>query len=779
MNAILNFLNFAVKNELNFLLFSLQKKLSFLLITSSIFLSSPLFGQQYIQGVILDIGNNPISGAQINLLNNPNKRVLSDSMGLFKIDSVSLPVQISVSHSQFLADTLKIYTNDKVTIRLYPLLQFDGVTKSMKKEPNAYIGLQTQKTEVITSAELKKAACCDLAGCFETQGTVQATTTNVITNSKELRILGLSGVYNQVLFDGIPMFQGLTYTYGISSIQGPLVDNIFVVKGTSSVLQGFESMVGQINVMPQSSSKSVPLLVNAYLNSFGENHYTVNARFGKKKWNNLVSAHVVQPAQRWDRDQDQFMDLPLLTRYSLYNKTSFGNENAKGFYAHLSGRLLWEQRVGGQMNFLINRDLGSETVYGQKVQYQQGDVQLKTGYRFNSKQRIAFTGNTFQQNQNSWFGTVSYLAKQKTDYSTLQYELDWNGSHELKTGLSYRQHQLNETILFSDTNLRRTYNGNYLRLEKIPGVYLENTFKWRGDLLSLITGIRADHHNEFGWKITPRTMVKYDLSENATIRASVGTGWRTVNLFTENIGLLVSSRNIVFVEPLKPEQSINWGINFLQNLKKKNVSGFITFDFYQTRFQNQFFPDYDSESQKALIYNFTGTSISNGFQTDLTLKFYKEYEFKMAYNFLDVYRIKNQEKELLPFNSRHRLLFGFSYIPKSNKWRIDLNSHWYGEQRLPNTSFNPVEFQQPNFSKPYSITNIQVTKKWKKFEIYSGCENILNFRQIRPIVSWQNPFSPYFDTSFNWGPTRGREFYIGIRYTPFSKSIQTQKHNPN
>lgn len=779
MNAILNFLNFAVKNELNFLLFSLQKKLSFLLISSSIFLSSPLFGQEYIQGVILDVGNNPISGAQINLLNNPNKRVLSDSMGLFKIDSISLPVQISVSHSQFLADTLKIYTNDKVTIRLYPLLQFNGVTKSMKKESNAYIGLQTQKTEVITSAELKKAACCDLAGCFETQGTVQPTTTNVITNSKELRILGLSGVYNQVLFDGIPMFQGLTYTYGISSIQGPLVDNIFVVKGTSSVLQGFESMVGQINVMPQSSSKSVPLLVNAYLNSFGENHYTVNARFGKKKWNNLVSAHVVQPAQRWDRDQDQFMDLPLLTRYSLYNKTSFGNENAKGFYAHLSGRLLWEQRVGGQMNFSINRDLGSETVYGQKVQYQQGDVQLKTGYRFNSKQRIAFTGNTFQQNQNSWFGTVSYLAKQKTDYSTLQYELDWNGSHELKTGLSYRQHQLNETILFSDTNLRRTYNGNYLRLEKIPGVYLENTFKWRGDLLSLITGIRADHHNEFGWKITPRTMVKYDLSENATIRASVGTGWRTVNLFTENIGLLVSSRNIVFVEPLKPEQSINWGINFLQNLKKKNVSGFITFDFYQTRFQNQFFPDYDSESQKALIYNFTGTSISNGFQTDLTLKFYKEYEFKMAYNFLDVYRIKNQQKELLPFNSRHRLLFGFSYIPKSNKWRIDLNSHWYGEQRLPNTSFNPIEFQQPNFSKPYSITNIQVTKKWKKIEIYSGCENILNFRQIRPIVSWQNPFSPYFDTSFNWGPTRGREFYIGIRYTPFSKSIQTQKHNPN
>lgn len=777
MNALLKNLNFAVKNK--FFYFSLQKTLCVILFISLNCVVFPLYSQQFINGIVTDQSNQPIKGALISTLNNPTKQTLSDSVGLFTIDSINLPIKISVSHSQFVADTLKIYTNDKVTIRLYPLFQLAGVTKSMKKETNAYIGLQTMKTEVITSAELKKAACCDLAGCFETQGTVQATTTNVITNSKELRILGLSGVYNQVLFDGIPMFQGLTYTYGISSIQGPLVDNIFVVKGTSSVLQGFESMVGQINVIPQSSSKSVPLLANFYINSFGENHYTVNARFGKKKWNNIVSAHVVQPAQRWDRDQDKFMDLPLLTRYSLYDKVSFGNENAKGFYAHLSGRLLWEQRVGGQMNFITNRDLGSETVYGQKVQYQQGDAQLKTGYRFNSKKRITLASSTYQQNQNSWFGTVAYNAIQKTSYNNLQYEIDWNGSHELKTGVSYRQHQLNETIQFSDTNLKRTYNGNYLRLEKIPGLYLENTFKWKGDLLSLITGVRADHHNEFGWKITPRAMVKYDLSENSTIRASLGTGWRTVNLFTENIGLLVSSRNIVFLEPLKPEQSINWGINFLQKLKKKNVSGLLTFDFYQTRFQNQFFPDYDSESQKALIYNFTGTSISNGFQTDLTLKFYKEYEIKMAYNFLDVYRIKNQQKELLPFNSKHRLLLGLSYTPQSNKWRVDINSHWFGEQRLPNTDFNPIEFQQPNFSKPYTITNVQVTKKWKKFELYGGCENILNFRQIRPIVSWQNPFSPYFDTSFNWGPTRGREFYIGIRYTPFSKTIQTQKHNSN
>jgi outer membrane receptor for ferrienterochelin and colicins len=769
MNAILKRFNVALENRCK-ILFSNMQKTFVLLVLSCSFLSN-VFAQKHIKGWLIDNSNQPITQAKITTIDEKST-TYSDSLGFFDLEVANLPISIVISHTQFAADTMKVYLADLGKIKLDPLYSFGGVTKSMKKEPsNSYIGLQTMKTEVITSEELKKAACCDLAGCFETQGTVQATTTNVITNSKELRILGLSGVYNQVLFDGIPMFQGLTYTYGISSIPGVLVDNIFVVKGTSSVLQGFESMVGQINVMPQSNVKNVPLLVNMYVNSFGENHYTVNSRFGKKKWNNIISAHMVQPAQRWDRDDDKFMDLPLLTRYAIYNKTSYGNENAKGFYGYLSGRFLWEQRVGGQMNYQINSDLGSQSVYGQKVQYHQGDVQLKTGYRLNAKQKIAFVGSVFGQNQNSWFGTVKYFANQKNIYSNLQYELDWKEQHELKAGVSYRQLQLNEDIGFSDTLLNRTYDGNYLRQEQIPGVFAENTFKWKGGIWSLITGVRADYHNQFGWQITPRSMLKYDISEQSTIRASVGTGWRTVNLFSENIGLLVSSRNILFVEPLEPEKAMNWGVNYLRKIKGKNLSGLITFDFYQTRFQNQFFPDYDSEPQKALIYNFKGQSISNGFQTDLTLKFHKAYEFKMAYNFLDVYRMVNQNKELLPFNAKHRLLFGVSYNPQSNKWRADFISHWFGKQRLPNTDFNPIEFQQAKTSQPYFLMNLQITKKWKSLELYGGCENLLNFRQNRPIVSWQNPFSPYFDTSFNWGPTRGREFYIGLRYTPFSRTV--------
>ena len=259
-------------------------------------------------------------------------------------------------------------------------------------------------------------------------------------------------------------------------------------------------------------------------------------------------------------------------------------------------------------------------------------------------------------------------------------------------------------------------------------------------------------------------MLKIELSEKTSLRASAGTGWRTVNLFSENIGLLVSSRDIVFKEVLNPEQTFNWGLNIMHKIKAKKIEGFVTVDFYQTRFGNQFYPDYDAVPTKAIISNFSGLSVSNGFQTDLNVKYRKLWEIKLAYNYLDVYRKTNGVKVLLPFNSKHKVLAAVSYIPKTKKWRIDVNAHWFGVQRLPNTDLNPEEYQQAKQSKPYSTFNLQLSKTWKRLDVYMGCENILDYRQLKPIVSWQNPFSPYFDTSFNWGPTRGREFYLGFRY---------------
>ncbi len=720
---------------------------------------------QNISGKVTNDKKEPLIGASVYWLGT-TIGVPTGSNGEFEISAKDINnkklVASYVGHS---SDTIKITNQSFVAFRLPEKQMLSEMVVRGQRSGVLISDLNPIKTEQITQTELGKAACCDLAGCFETQITVQPQTTNVITNSKELRILGLSGVYNQVLIDGFPMIQGLSYTYGISSIPGTLVENIYVAKGANSVLQGYESISGQINVETKQPDHTDRLLLNAYTNSFLEKHINANYAFKKGKWSNLTAFHTVQPANKTDRDNDDFLDLPLLTRYMLANKWKYGNEQNWGWSSQVGLRFVNEERIGGQTSYNPETDKGSTSVYGQSVSINQPEVWTKTGYRINDKHNIVLHASAFHQKQNSFFGTVKYNAQQSNFYGNIQYELKYV-HHDFKSGMSYRHLDLNEDIAFTDNFIPRTYAGNYKRLENIPGVFAENTMRFFDNKLTWIAGLRGDHHNQFGFRLTPRTLLKYDITPKTIVRANIGTGWRTVNLFSENIGLLVSSRDIVFAEELQPEKALNFGINLTQKFETKtnNLSGYLSADYYRTDFQNQIFPDYDTDPTKAIIQNFTGTSAGNGFQTELYLKIYRRFEWKTGYNFLDVYRKTGNTKERLPFNPMHKVNTTFGYRPLTNQFHFDMNVHWYGEQRLPDTQSNPVEFQRPDFSKPYTTVNAQFTYIFKKFEVYTGCENIFDFRQEQPIISWENPFSPYFDTSSVWGPTRGREAYVGVRF---------------
>ena len=721
---------------------------------------------QTILGKVTNSKKKPMIGATIYWIGS-NIGASTGEKGLFEITSKHTGnSKLVASFVGYISDTIEITNQSFVEFKLIEVKPLNDVVVQGKRNGIIISNISPIKTEVITQSELKKAACCDLAGCFETQATVQPQTTNVITNSKELRILGISGVYNQVLIDGLPMIQGLSYTYGISGIPGTLVENITISKGTNSVLQGYESISGQINVETKEPTKTDKLLLNVYVNNFLEKHVNVNYTFKVKKWSSLAALHTVQPANKVDRDNDTFLDLPQLTRYMLFNKWKYGNEKDWGLSSQIGLRFLNEERNGGQTFYNPKSDKGSTNVYGQTVKITQPEIWTKTSYRFNDNHRITFLASSFYQNQESFFGTVNYNAQQTNIYGNLQYELLYAQKNSLKTGISYRHLKLNESIAFTDTTLKRTYAGNYKREENIPGIFAENVMYFFKDKLTWIAGIRGDELNQFGFTITPRTLLKYDVSPNTVFRASIGTGWRTVNLFSENIGLLVSSRDLVFAEQVTPERATNYGINFIQkfNTKNNNLSGYFSTDYYRTNFQNQIFPDYDSDPTKAIIKNFTGTSISNSFQAELYLKIWQRFEVKTGYNYLDVYRKVSGTKILLPFNPRHKVLATFSYKPLNNKFHFDMNIHWIGEQKLADTKSNPVEFQRPDFSKPYALVNMQFTYKFKNLDVYTGCENLFDFRQHQPIVSWQIPFGKYFDTSSVWGPTRGREMYIGFRF---------------
>ncbi len=726
----------------------------------------PILGvSQRITGKVTNLENEPLVGATVQWLG-LNQGTFTNGVGFFELKTApKLPYKLIASYVGYQSDTILITARDSsITFKLKAK---QGLSEIIIESQRAGIIISDNKAikvEQITQTELRKAACCDLAGCFETQTTVQPQTTNVVTNAKELRILGLSGVYNQILVDGFPVIQGLSYTYGISSIPGTVVGNIYVAKGANSVLQGFESISGQINVETKDPDNTDKVYLNAYVNSFGEKHINTNYAVKKNKWSNLTAVHMVQPANKVDRDNDNFLDLPRLRRHLLMNKWKYGNENSWGWSSKVGLRFLNERRIGGQTIYNAERDKGSTTVYGQFVNINQPEFWTKTGYRFDDKHAITAFVSSFHQQQNSYFGTVRYDANQTNLYANVQYELNYK-QHQLKTGLSYRFLQLRENIGFTDQILVRTYAGVYDRKEMIPGAFAENILKSANGKITWITGIRGDHHNQFGFQLTPRTLIKYDLSRTLIVRASIGTGWRTVNLFSENIGLLVSSRDIIFAETLAPEKALNTGINLTKKFESgvKNISGYISVDFYRTSFSNQIFPDYNTSPTKAIIKNFTGKSISNGLQAELLLHFFNTLEFKTGYNFLDVYRVTESGKELLPFNPRQKVLTSISFRPPKKPFQADLNIHWYGKQQLPDTKSNPAPFQRPDFSKPYTVLNTQFTYSFKRVELYTGIENLFDFRQLQPILSWENPFSPYFDTSSVWGPTRGREIYVGVR----------------
>lgn len=728
----------------------------------------PVFTQaQYFRGEVTDLKEQPIEGATVVWVGTSIGARTGEN-GAFAIplpDTTVHPRRIAAVF-QGVRDTFDIDDYGAFwTLVMQANLELKEVRVQGQRNGSFVSVLQPIKTEIINRDELRKAACCDLAGCFETQATVQPQTTNVLTNAKELRILGLSGVYNQVLVDGAPLIQGLTYTYGISTIPGSVVEQIWVTKGANSVLQGFESISGQINVLTRDGTGAEPFYLNGYINSFGERHLNASVATGRKKWSNYTALHTVQPARRVDRDGDAFMDLPLLRRYMVLNKWRYGSDNQAGWHAMVGMRYTHEQRVGGQTDFRPDSDAGTTRVYGQLVQINQPELYTRSGYRFDARRAITFIGSAFMQHQDSYFGVTRYGAQQRNAYANLQYEYDWGPEqrHSLKTGLSYRHLDLKEDIAFTSDTLPRTFDGQYMRREQIPGLFAEQTMRlW--NRVTWIMGVRTDWHNQFGGRLTPRTLVRYTPNPNTDLRASVGTGWRTVNLFSENINLLTGGRDLVFEDALQPERALNTGFNVLQRWNIPGLAITASADVYHTRFQNQFFPDYDSQPGKAVIANFTGPSRSNNIQIDLGLKLFQQWEMKFAYNYLEVYRQTASGRVDLPFNPKDKLLGVFSYRPSHQKWQADVNIHWYGRQRLPDTRTYPEDFRQPAFSERYTIASAQYTRTIGQLELYAGCENILDFRQLRPIVSWQNPFSPYFDTAFVWGPTRGREFYLGFRY---------------
>ena len=708
-----------------------------------------------------DSKKEPLDAAIVKWINT-TKGTITDEKGFFEIrrDNIT-DMRLVVSYTGYKTDTVEVGERNFIEVTIHPNATTDLIQVEDEMS-STYFENVTSKTEVITSQELVKDACCDLSGCFGRNSSVEVAVTDIITDSKELKILGLEGVYTQILTDNMPLFSGLNVKYGVSSIPGTLIDKITVSKGSNSVLHGYESISGIMNVLLRDFDNSDKLLVNAFLNSMLEKQVNMNfAQNTGKLWNTFASFHSAQKSNRIDENSDGFLDNPLTTRYVLYNKWKYSDSKSKTEF-NIAGRYWNEERVGGQDFFNIDTDEGGNNVYGQTVKINSFEGYSRYSKMLTGKSSMKFYLSGSGYDQNSFYGYTSYDAKQTSLNAMAFYEFEISELSFMKAGMSYKYQDIDETIKFNDST-EKTYEGDYPTLESLPGVFAESSTNFLNNKATITAGLRYDYHNSYGSIFTPRALIRFQPVDELVLRTSVGTGFRIAKIFSEYSNVLASSRNMIIREELDPEKVLNFGADILFYFQFGEVAGSLNLDYYHTTFMNKIIPDYDSDPSVVYFSNLDGGAHSNVLQAEASLKILKNIDLKLAYKFIDNRYDLNGVNYEQPFNSKDRFFATFSYAPQNNSYIVSAGLQWFGRQRLPSTQSNPQQYRRPLESDPYTMINAQINKNFSFIEIYAGVDNILNFTQKDPTIAADDPFGPYFDTSFIWGPTKGREFYFGLR----------------
>lgn len=638
----------------------------------------------------------------------------------------------------------------------------EGNRKGIKKSLNV-----TANTTLVTSKELLKAACCNLAESFETNPSIDVNFSDALTGTKQIKMLGLTSPYILITEENVPSVRGASQAYGMSFTPGTWVESIQITKGAGSVVNGFESISGQINTELIKPIGDIPFFVNAYGDS--GSRFELNTHFNKKvsdKWATSLFVHGNARVAKNDMNDDGFMDNPLGKQLNVVNRWQYANPET-GWVSFINLRYMNDEKQTGQLDFDPDRDKLTTNFWGSEINTERLDFSSKVGYVFKDMpyQSIGFQNAFSNHNQQSYFGLNQYNIKQQSYYSNLIFNsIISNTMHKFAAGLNFTYDKYAEFVNVTDVS----------RVDNSVGAFFEYTFD-DNDKFSYILGGRMDYHNRLGAFFTPRLHVKYNPWDKAVFRFSAGRGKRAANIFAENQNLFASSRVFSVLDAngkiygLDAEIAWNYGLSFTQNFMLFGMKADSTIDFYRTDFQNQAVVDIMNSPQQVLFYNLDGKSYANSLQLDFNLEIIKHLNLRTAYKYYDISTDYISGSYQRPLQAKHRFFGNVEYathiVEKGKQWKFDFTWNWLGKQQLPNTSTNPQQDRLPNFSPSFSTMNAQITRTFSStFEVYLGGENIGNYTQSKAVLGADNPFGPNFDTSIVYAPVFGQMYYAGLRF---------------
>ncbi len=645
--------------------------------------------------------------------------------------------------------------------------EIEEVTVVQRRKGKIKSRTEAFDTEKINSEELCRAACCNLSEAFETNASVDVAYSDAATGAKQIRLLGLSGTYVQLIQENTPAVRGLAQTFGLEYIPGSWMSSIQVSKGTSSVVNGYEATSGQINVELLRPQLQNPLSINLMVNS--EAMTEANIMGGWKIFGHHdiheslhtgILAHYGGSYMAMDGNHDSFVDMPKMQNANLANRWVYKHGDYT-FQAFVRG--LYDRRRGGQIGhhadtianpYLIN--LNTWRVEGF----------FKNGYVYDpeSGSSVAVITAISYHDQDNYYGLRKWKANQLNVYLNAMWQGVFEGGgevdndHRLTTGLSVNYDRYKENLQFPITNFQLD------RQEAVPGIFAEYNLKY-DEMLSLVAGVRADYSTRYGFFVTPRMNIRYTPFEWWTIRGSVGMGYRSPNAIADNAYILPSSRVLYLADEIKQERAVNTGLSTTFYIPMGSKELQLSMEYYYTHFLNSLIVDMDQDKHAVYIYNQTdlagAKSFAHSAQVEASIEVLRGWTWTAAFRWTDVEQTticSDGIARLRPkaLTNRFKGVVTTSYQTPLKKWQFDVTAQFNGVSRVPDG------FEQPFTWYPQLMA--QITKYFRTCSIYLGAENMTNFRQDPSIVDSFHPWGADFDASMVCGPTTGWKVYLGFRY---------------
>lgn len=696
-----------------------------------------------------------------------------DSDGYFTIRRHGADGRVLVAAALgYVRDTVAVAQEDTfVELLLASDNQLDEAVVTARGEANYLSRLSGVRTEVISSAGMNKMACCNLAESFENSASVSVGYSDAVTGARQIRLLGLSGIYTAMLDENRPVMRGLAAPFGLSYIPGQWLESIQIAKGPSSVINGVEAISGQINVEHRKPTDEKPLFLNAFINSMlmAELNAASSLQIGNK-WSTVVMAHASRSFMSHDMNGDGFRDEPQTTHLNLANRWLYYDDS--GLQLRFGVKALYDSRVGGQMDFRREQADSLWTMkvpWGTDITNQGINGYVKVGIPLNedNSHNIAVVADYTWHQIDSYFGLKSFMGRQNSGFVNVMYQGIPNDSHRFTFGIrdfldDYSQvlhdgfpDPSSGTAVFADNDLSRRENS--------LGVYGEYTYTL-GDELSVVADLSLDWNNLYGLFLSPRANIRWAPVDWLVIRASGGRGTRSPNVVADNLGMMSTGRRIDIAPDLGMESAWTYGGNLTFYIPigfEDNC--YLSFDYFRSDFTSQIVVDQEYDWSAVSIYNLEGPSYTNTYQVDFSVEPFERFTVLATFRYSDS-KVWLRDRGLVerPLVSRYKGVLNLQYATRMNIWTFDFTAQLNGPSRLPDFAVAPGE---SGFSPVYPVLFAQITRKFKGVDVYIGAENLTNYRQKYPILEAENPWSTGFNASVIWGPITGITVYAGVRFT--------------